>query len=190
MIQSPINNVVWLDLETTGLDPDTCEILEIAFRFCPGGPLAISTVNFARTLPSRIDPLTWDPFVREMHTKNGLLEECGIMKFDAGQLGRTEAEILRLLGRPIPRSLTLAGDSVHFDYGFLKKYMPDLAKCFSHRLFDVSAISKAAQDVGYVERERVTAHRAMSDVLASIARYDAIKAWHLRTPGPYAPLSA
>jgi hypothetical protein len=64
----------------------------------------------------------------------------------------------------------LAGDSVHFDLGFVRYHMPTLAKRLSHRVYDVSAIKLFCRSLGMpkIERKEDPVHRAAGDVLRSI----------------------
>lgn len=160
----PRDTLVWLDLETTGLDPRSDAILEIAIRLSDSSGLSLDA--FSQVV--EFDGRNLSNFILDMHTKNGLLAEAS-----PPSLSTTEVEnyAIAWLGRPAPHSLTLAGSSVHFDLGFLAVHMPRLAAMFSHRLFDVSAIKLFCQRLGMSPLPKAEAHRAMADVEESYSHF-------------------
>lgn len=167
-------NVVFLDLETTGLDPATDRILEIAAARVNERLEPVDGFT-AVVRPNPGIGLAMDDYVREMHTKNGLLAEL-----DRGQ---TLVEVTKPFCEWLQRQrngdekLTLAGDSVHFDLSFLRSWIPTAAVHFSHRLLDISAFRVAREFCGAEACPIVSSsgHRAQGDVLASIAK----ARWHL-----------
>lgn len=176
-----MGSLVFLDLETAGLDPNKGMILEVAAaRVTP--MLEIESTFHAVISPGKsgvgIDWGQLDPVVQEMHAANGLRAEIEA----GGGYAHTEvAAGLRAwleLGAPH----TLAGDSVHFDYRWLLNEMPHVAAYFSHRLLDVSAFRVARElltEAGAPGYEPCPiapgGHRAWPDVQASIAK----ARWHL-----------
>ncbi len=171
--------VVWFDAETTGLDPHEGGILEVAVVVTdlehllePTGP-SLSCVL-------RLEP-AWpmSPFVRDMHTKNGLLgesRESQLMALDV------ELALLALVPdvpdkneRPI-----LAGSSVHFDRSFLGVWMPTLAARLSHRAIDTRSIQLFCQSLGMPAIPKQEKHRAMPDVLEAIDCARKCAAWVVR----------
>jgi len=117
-----------------------------------------------------------DDFVTKMHTKSGLLAALPHGK----PVAEVEAEVLAFLDRhDLTKRLTLAGDSVHFDKGFLESRMPTLAKRFSHQILDVTSIANCVKrwhpkvaDLLAAEREARggVVHRALDDILSSVKR--------------------
>lgn len=173
-----LKNVVWLDLETSGLDARNCEILELAFAYAPESATSI-TVRDSMVFPCMSDPRDWSPEVLAMHSANGLLAACvkayKACRHSGGQSFREKAA--RRVRRRLPQlpgneKFTLAGNSVHFDLGFLREHIPELAELFSHRLLDVSAVKLFCRSLGYEPPPRHTpVHRAAYDVEASIAEF-------------------
>lgn len=179
----PSEYIVFLDLETTGLDERADglrdEILEIG---------VVITDSLLRILQRWSSPISvdesvlalMDDYVKEMHTKSGLLDE--IRSGHGKPLADAASFVEELVKSFVPKKedgsfgkITMAGNSVHFDLGFLKRQTPSLAKLFSHRLLDVSVLREVAgrwaphlrYDVG---TEAV--HRALDDALSSHRQLD------------------
>jgi len=169
--------IVWIDLETTGLDPDRDCLLEAAVVITDD---ELCQVDWYESVikPKRRALRRMDDFVVDMHTKSGLLAEL-----PSGRDVRVvEREILAFLDRHgLDKRLTLAGDSVHFDKSFLDRQMPELAKRFSHQILDVTSIAGCvkrwhAPVYWAMAQERDerggVRHRAHHDILSSIRRLD------------------
>lgn len=158
---------LWLDLETTGLNPVLHEILEVA---CLATDERLVQVGAVCSWVVRHEPtsLTMSPKVSEMHTKNGLLDELRGAPY---RLAGVEVCIMgfcaEIFGEGPPP--ILAGSSIHFDAGFLKVHTPALARRLHYRLFDVSVLKMAAKTAWGTDLfAKDAAHRALPDVLASL----------------------
>jgi oligoribonuclease len=169
--------IVFLDLETTGLNPQTDLILEVAAALVDPQLNPVDGFSAVIHRPRTDTFPRADAFVQNMHTRNGLWAEC-----DAAPHGLVEvtdamvAWLTRISVSP-GEKFTLAGDSVHFDLAFLRSSMLRVADRFSHRLLDVSAFRVAREFIGAPGCPIAGAdvHRAQGDVLASIAK----ARWHL-----------
>lgn len=166
--------LLWIDLETTGLDPLQDSILEVAWCVAdladpfPAGPYHERTIHF--------DSAVTD-FIRDMHTKNGLLEEC---RWSTNTITIVERELLACVPAETDKELktVVAGNSVHFDLGFLRYHMPTLAKRLSHRCYDVSAVQLFARSLGMPKSEKgAEPHRALEDVSASVLQAHSCVRW-------------
>jgi oligoribonuclease len=165
-------HIVWLDLETGGLRPDVNGILECAAILTDGDLKEVS--RFHRLIRSGLS-MTIDDFVRDMHTKSGLLDDLGCKptvtheELDADLFAWMES-----LGC-IKRKTQLGGSSVHFDFRFLGQYARESYEMFSHRLVDVSAYRTVKNilidrdmEVGFPSKSDAP-HRAIKDIEHSLA---------------------
>lgn len=173
---------LWLDLETTGLDPlaPGARVLEWAAVLADDALETLEPYSSAVYWPDALELFSGcDEYVRDMHTRNGLWAEVADPARSA-PLADGEDLLLALLP---PRGLVhLAGASVHFDLGWLRVHMPRLAKRLHHRILDVTSLWLAAQAWGPpgIDRDPSAAHRALDDILQTIAdarRYRAAMGW-------------
>lgn len=166
-----MKKLLWLDLETTGLDPLHNAILEVFAGVADYDrpfeitPLIDTSIAFEIDIDERIDP-----FVLDMHSKNGLWADCARSNVTTHDVQR---ELLRHVPK-LPQEQSadrwiLAGSTVHFDLGFLRFDMPDLARRLSHRCYDVSAVKMFCESLGMPPLPKAEAHRAKADVEESIA---------------------
>jgi oligoribonuclease len=136
------SNLVWLDLEMTGLEPAKDVIVQIA---------AIVTDRDLNEIADPVEFTIWHPaetmnrmtpFVRDMHERSGLLRQIQTSKTS---LEEAEREVLTLVSMHCeygtPR---LCGNSIWQDRRFLEKYMPALENYLHYRMIDVSSIKELA----------------------------------------------
>jgi oligoribonuclease (3'-5' exoribonuclease) len=183
--------IYWLDLETTGLDPRApgAAILEVAIARAPlREPFAITVLwnyplYFSREQAAAL--AEGDPFVFDMHTRNGLLRECEDAK--AVTTGAVERALCEA-GLAVPSVIipatpkgehppVLAGSSVHFDHAWLQVHMPTLAARFSYRYLDVSAVKLECISQGMAPLPKAGAHRALADIRESMLHLERCRAW-------------
>lgn len=174
-------DLLWLDLETTGLDPQHDSILEIAVARAPIN----DPFNYVQLL-NRVAKHSgyWlSDFIRDMHTKNGLLKECrtGDSLLDIEEVLLDFIPMLPKNDRPV-----LAGSSIHFDQAFIKFHMPELYSRLSHRLYDVSSVRLFAESLGAPDfrGEGDSTHRAMSDIIDSVELAKKYATW-FETPSEW-----
>lgn len=165
--------LMWVDLETTGLDPAKDEVLEAAWGFTDfRDPFGVRTL---RGVVARAPRSSWPgeihPVVDEMHRKNGLAELCE----DPRNASRADLwDAICREAQPYQgddHELILAGSCPWFDRAFLERLGRQYERPLrlSHRLYDVSALKLFAQSLGMPKIPRGEAHRAVDDIRESIA---------------------
>jgi oligoribonuclease len=159
---------VWCDLEMTGLDVNTCAIIEMGLIIT--GPDLKPIAEFERAIWQPEDVLNrMEPYVKDMHTKNGLLER--VRKSDISlRTAEKEATALVLQHTEFAEGI-LSGNSIHTDRAFIHKYMPGFDRAVHYRMVDVSSL-KVITRAWYPNapgRSKVdTAHTVLSDLRDSI----------------------
>ncbi len=160
---------VWCDLEMTGLDPNTCGIIEMGLVIT--GPDLKPIAEWECAIWQADDLLNrMEPFVKEMHTKNGLLER--VRKSDTS-LRTAEKQAMELVLEHVDFGEgILAGNSIATDRSFITKFMPGFDRLLHYRMVDVSSVKILAK-AWYPHaagRSKVEAsHTVLSDIRASIA---------------------
>jgi oligoribonuclease len=163
------DNLVWIDLEMTGLDPLTDVILQAAAVITtpdlgPVDELALDVAQPEAALARM------SPFVREMHARTGLLDRVRRSTID---VRRAEQLLLDRITSSCPRPATLCGNSVWADRRFIARYMPELDAHLHYRLVDVSTVKVLAQrwygDAAVFVKPATGEHDALVDIKNSIA---------------------
>ena len=164
---------LWLDLETTGLDPRAGVVLEFAAVLCEDGEgddfaIVQSYTGAVHHSQEALASLTIDTRVDEMHARNDLWADVAASTTTTEEVDAFLTALAKSL-TPRKRSIVLAGSSVHFDRAWCAVHFPEFAKCLSHRVFDVTTLRRAveawAPKQEWIARDR---HRALDDVMATI----------------------
>jgi len=160
---------IWMDLEMTGLDVERCVILQIATVITDASLREVESLDIVVQQPEEAFE-QMIPFVRQMHTKNGLLER---VRASRRSLAEAEARTLQLISRYVRQDEgILVGNSIWMDRLFLRRHMPRLETYLHHRQIDVSSLKVLCQ-TWYGERgtapDKESQHTALEDVRDSIA---------------------
>jgi oligoribonuclease len=181
--------LAWMDLEMTGLDPDRHVIVEIA-TLITDDELEIVAEGPDLVIHQDADAMaTMDDFVRDMHTKSGLLDAIAASTVTLEEAGAQTLAFLRE-HLPEPRSVPLCGNSIGTDRRFLAKHLNDIEEHLHYRSVDVSTIKELARrwypaTLSSLPR-KATAHRALDDIRESIEELRFYRQ-HLFVPLPSTP---
>jgi oligoribonuclease len=163
--------LVWMDLEMTGLEPDTDVIVEIAtlvtdddLNIVAEGP------DLVIHQPAAVLSIM-KPIVVEMHTKSGLLDAITSSTITLEDAGAATLEFIKL-HVPEARTVPLCGNSIGTDRRFLAKYLPEIENYLHYRSVDVSSVKELAKrwfpKSGIDRPNKGGMHRAMDDVRESV----------------------
>ena len=161
-------DLVWIDLEMTGLNPDRNVILEIASVVTDGDLEIIAEgPNMAINYPEET-LLEMEEWSRRHHGDSGLLDRAMASRYDCRS---AEIETLEFLSKYVGQGEShLCGNSIWQDRRFLSRYMPDLEAFFHYRMIDVSSIKELVKrwypSIPVYEKKK--AHRALDDIRESI----------------------
>lgn len=163
--------LLWIDLETTGLDPQGDHIVEVAWMTSYDDLSARSHVHtyVVDLSPAARKQLAENPFVLDMHKTSGLLEDLD-GRGPVFRIEDIEDDIIAALKRETVSGdrISVAGFSVHFDLAFINEHMPRLAELLSHRVFDVSTLRTFFREINIESSyENRNKHRAGDDVIES-----------------------
>ena len=163
------HNLIWIDLEMTGLDPDQDRILEVAVVVTDAqcqvrveGP--VIAVHQAEEALGRMD--AWN---RGTHGRSGLTDRVRQSTVDETA---AQAEVLAFLRRYVPKGKSpMCGNSICQDRRFLVRTMPQLEDFFHYRNLDVSTLKELARRWAPAVQEsfkKSQRHTALADVHESI----------------------
>jgi oligoribonuclease len=162
-------NLVWLDCEMSGLDPEKERLLEIAVVIT--GPQLEPRVEGPVLVIHQSDAVLggMDAWNKGTHGKSGLTDKVRASTVDEAQ---AEAILLEFIGRYVPKkSSPMCGNSIGQDRRFLVKYMPKLEAWFHYRNLDVSTRKELARrwrPEVYDSFKKQQKHTALADVHESI----------------------
>ena len=163
------HNLIWIDLEMTGLDPETDRIIEIAtlvtdpnLRVLGEGPILAVHQD-----KQRLDAM--DAWNTKQHNGSGLVER---VLASSDNEASAEDKTIDFLSQYVPKGASpMCGNSICQDRRFLARYMPKLEQYFHYRHLDVSTLKELARrwapEVanGFTKQ---SSHLAMDDIRDSI----------------------
>ncbi len=163
------NNLIWLDMEMTGLNPDTDRIIEVAMIVTDSqlNVVAESPVLVIHQPDAVLDAM--DDWNKNTHGKSGLIEK---VKNSAVSEAEAEQALLEFMMQYVPeRTTPMCGNTIHQDRRFMARWMPKLEAYFHYRNLDVSTLKELCKRwkpevaKGVVKRGK---HEALADILESI----------------------
>jgi len=162
------NNLIWIDMEMTGLVPEKDRILEIATIITDNdlNILAEGPVLAVHQSKAILDAM--DEWCTTHHKASGLYDRVLASAIDEAE---AERRTLDFVSQYVPQGKSpICGNSVSQDRRFLYRYMPKLQAYFHYRTLDVSTLKILAQrwapQLSFTKRE---AHLALDDIRESIA---------------------
>jgi oligoribonuclease len=164
-----LDRMVWVDLEMTGLDPDTCVIVEIA-TLVSDYDLNVVAEGPCLVIHQPAEVLAkMNAFVRELHTRSGLLER---ILTSTTTLEEAADQTLAFLEQHAHKGVSpLCGNSVWKDRAFLERYMPKVVSYLHYRMVDVSTIKELVKrwyPQPFHAPKKKEVHRALDDIRESI----------------------
>ncbi len=163
------DNLIWVDLEMTGLDPEKEHIIEMA------AIVTDSDLNTIAESPAIVihqpDSLlnAMDKWNTSQHNSSGLVD-----RVKASKTTEAEAEqmMITFLKQYVPAGKSpMCGNTIYQDRRFLSRYMPELEKYFHYRLLDVSTLKELAFRWApriYQGVQKESKHLALDDIRESI----------------------
>ena len=163
------NNLIWIDMEMTGLQPDADRIIEVALVVTDGqlSVLAESPVWVVHQPDEVLGAM--DSWNRGTHGKSGLIEKVRASRLAEAEVSASAIEFLR---PHVPQNASpMCGNSICQDRRFLARWMPQLEGYFHYRNLDVSTLKELVRrwkpelSKGFAKEGK---HQALADIYDSL----------------------
>ena len=163
------NNLVWIDMEMTGLVPETDRVIEIALIVTDAqlNTVAEGPVLVVHQPDEVLEAM--DSWNRSVHKKSGLIDKVKASRLDEAEV---ERQAIAFLEQWVPKGASpMCGNSICQDRRFLARWMPALEGHFHYRNLDVSTLKELVKRwkpevaKGLVKHGK---HEALADILESI----------------------
>lgn len=172
--RAPTTKLLWVDLEMTGLEVERHVIIEVAVLVTDWHLRTLAEYHAIINQPEEVLAQA-NPWALSQHTKSGLLDRVR-------SEGRPQDEIVHELTELISKQFgdepaVLAGNSIHNDRAFIKKWWPEVERLLHYRMLDVSSWKLVLQGKYGVNFEKADLHLASDDIKASIVEFDFYLHW-------------
>src|SRR5690606_6198500 len=169
MMASQNDNLIWLDMEMSGLSPENDRILEVAAVVTDAelNVLAESPVLVVHQSDAVLDGM--DAWNKGTHGRSGLIDrvKASILDEDAAS-----TQMIEFLQQHVPAGKSpMSGNSICQDRRFMARYMPQLETYFHYRNLDVSVFKELARrwkPAIYSGFKKASKHEALADIYESI----------------------
>ena len=165
------NNLIWIDMEMTGLQPDADRVIEIAMLVTDPqlNVLATGPVLVIHQPDEVLNAM--DSWNKSTHAKSGLIERVRASRLDEAA---AEREALAFLSAHVPASSSpMCGNSICQDRRFLARWLPRLESYFHYRNLDVSTLKELVKRwkpelIKEMMKLKQGKHEALADIYESI----------------------
>lgn len=168
-IESNQNNLIWLDMEMSGLSPDNDRILELAAVVTDAelNVLGESPVLVVHQSDAVLDGM--DAWNKGTHGRSGLIDKVKASTLDEATASQQMIDFLKQF---VPAGKSpMCGNSICQDRRFMARYMPELESFFHYRNLDVSVFKELARRWKpeiYAGFKKASRHEALADIYESI----------------------
>ncbi|MEI6268092.1 MAG: oligoribonuclease [Methylococcaceae bacterium] len=164
-----LQHLIWIDLEMTGLNPDSDLIIEIATVVTDKDLNILAKGPVLAVHQSEEALAAMDDWNQKHHGQSGLIERVKASTINAAEAERLTLEFLK---EWVPANTSpICGNSIGQDRRFLYRYMPTLEAYFHYRNIDVSTLKELAARWAPAVKDgfnKESKHQALDDIIESI----------------------
>ena len=180
------DRLVWIDMEMTGLDPEKERVIEIAVLVSEGDLTLVAEGPDLVIHQSDEVLAAMDEWNTSHHGDSGLTDK--VKASELSDADADEAVVAFLAEHCVPKRAVLAGNSIHQDRRFIRRYLPKLDAFLHYRQVDVSSIKELARrwypETYNAAPKKKETHRAMDDIRESLAELAYYRAAIFAKPAP------